>query len=104
MIKGFEWGESHQRLITFSYSVFILIKKRSEKRKCLSFNGEKWMELTSRTKMTRFQTCWIQMRKNKPLDESRKSGQTSETKMAFYSLIYEQSIPKTVLRQQIYEV
>ncbi|MFS7907436.1 hypothetical protein Hanom_Chr01g00071321 [Helianthus anomalus] len=26
-----------------------------------------------------------QMQKNKPLDESRKSGQTSGTKMAFYS-------------------
>ncbi|MFS8020638.1 hypothetical protein Hanom_Chr16g01417981 [Helianthus anomalus] len=25
------------------------------------------------------------MRKNKPLDESRKTGQTSGTKMAFYS-------------------
>ncbi|MFS8014976.1 hypothetical protein Hanom_Chr15g01350991 [Helianthus anomalus] len=36
-------------------------------------------------KMARFQTFWIQMRKNKPLDESRKSGQTSGTKMTFYS-------------------
>ncbi|MFS8028312.1 hypothetical protein Hanom_Chr16g01509101 [Helianthus anomalus] len=36
-------------------------------------------------KMARFQTFWIQMRKNKPLDESRKSGQTSGTKMALYS-------------------
>ncbi|MFS8011356.1 hypothetical protein Hanom_Chr14g01308121 [Helianthus anomalus] len=27
------------------------------------------------------------MRKSKPLDESRKSGQTSGTKMAFYSKI-----------------
>ncbi|MFS7921847.1 hypothetical protein Hanom_Chr03g00241751 [Helianthus anomalus] len=36
-------------------------------------------------KMTRFQTFWIQMRKNKPLDESCKTGQTSGTKMAFYS-------------------
>ncbi|MFS8019849.1 hypothetical protein Hanom_Chr15g01408501 [Helianthus anomalus] len=35
--------------------------------------------------MVRFQTFWIQMQKNKPLDESRKSGQTSRTKMAFYS-------------------
>ncbi|MFS8030419.1 hypothetical protein Hanom_Chr17g01533791 [Helianthus anomalus] len=34
------------------------------------------MESTSRVKMTRFQTFWIQMRKNKPLDESRKTGQT----------------------------
>ncbi|MFS7952896.1 hypothetical protein Hanom_Chr07g00612271 [Helianthus anomalus] len=36
-------------------------------------------------KMARFQTLWIQMRKNKPLDESRKTGQTSGTKMTFYS-------------------
>ncbi|MFS7957809.1 hypothetical protein Hanom_Chr07g00670761 [Helianthus anomalus] len=28
---------------------------------------------------------WILMRKNKPLDESRKTDQTSGTKMAFYS-------------------
>ncbi|MFS8007926.1 hypothetical protein Hanom_Chr14g01266761 [Helianthus anomalus] len=48
-------------------------------------NGEKWMELTSRMKMARFQTFWIQMGKNKPLGESRKTGQTSGTKMAFYS-------------------
>ncbi|MFS7985835.1 hypothetical protein Hanom_Chr11g01003291 [Helianthus anomalus] len=38
------------------------------------------MELTSRMKMARFQTFWIQMRKNKPLDESRKIGRTSGTK------------------------
>ncbi|MFS7992154.1 hypothetical protein Hanom_Chr12g01078921 [Helianthus anomalus] len=37
-------------------------------------------------KMARFQTFWIQMRKNKPLDESYKTGQISGTKMAFYSL------------------
>ncbi|MFS7958792.1 hypothetical protein Hanom_Chr08g00682861 [Helianthus anomalus] len=43
------------------------------------------MELTIRMKMTIFQTFWIQMRKNKPLDESRKTGKTSGTKMAFYS-------------------
>ncbi|MFS8034955.1 hypothetical protein Hanom_Chr17g01587301 [Helianthus anomalus] len=36
-------------------------------------------------KMARFQTFWIQMRKNKPLDVSRKTGQTSGTKVAFYS-------------------
>ncbi|MFS7913423.1 hypothetical protein Hanom_Chr02g00141611 [Helianthus anomalus] len=36
-------------------------------------------------KMARFQTFWIQMRKNKPLDESRKSRQTSGAKVAFYS-------------------
>ncbi|MFS7950446.1 hypothetical protein Hanom_Chr07g00583291 [Helianthus anomalus] len=33
--------------------------------------------------MARFQTFWIQMRKNKHLDESRKTDQTSGTKMAF---------------------
>ncbi|MFS8000409.1 hypothetical protein Hanom_Chr12g01177971 [Helianthus anomalus] len=50
-----------------------------------SFKGEKWMELTSSMKMARFQTFWIQTRKNKPLDESRKNSQTSGTKMTFYS-------------------
>ncbi|MFS7914831.1 hypothetical protein Hanom_Chr02g00158171 [Helianthus anomalus] len=43
------------------------------------------MELTSWMKMIKFQTFWIQMQKSKPLDESRKSGQTSRSKMAFYS-------------------
>ncbi|MFS7939073.1 hypothetical protein Hanom_Chr05g00447371 [Helianthus anomalus] len=43
------------------------------------------MESTSRKKTTKFQTFWIQMRKNKSLDESGKTGQTSGTKMAFYS-------------------
>ncbi|MFS7904230.1 hypothetical protein Hanom_Chr01g00033691 [Helianthus anomalus] len=43
------------------------------------------MELTSRMKMARFQTFWIQMQKNNPLDESRKTGRTSGMKMAFYS-------------------
>ncbi|MFS7979211.1 hypothetical protein Hanom_Chr10g00924751 [Helianthus anomalus] len=38
------------------------------------------MELTSQMKIARFQTFWIQMRKNKHLDESRKTGQTSGTK------------------------
>ncbi|MFS7989652.1 hypothetical protein Hanom_Chr11g01049411 [Helianthus anomalus] len=46
------------------------------------------MELTSHMKMTRFQTFWIQMRKNKPLDEIRKTGQTSGTKTAFYSSVF----------------
>ncbi|MFS7959200.1 hypothetical protein Hanom_Chr08g00687821 [Helianthus anomalus] len=46
------------------------------------------MELTRRIKMARFQAFWIQMRQNKPLDESRKTGQTSGTRMAFYSLFY----------------
>ncbi|MFS7973104.1 hypothetical protein Hanom_Chr09g00852651 [Helianthus anomalus] len=52
------------------------------------------MEVTSRMKMVRFQTICIQMQKNKPLNESHKTGQTSGTKMTFYSffnnkLIYE---------------
>ncbi|MFS7972085.1 hypothetical protein Hanom_Chr09g00840631 [Helianthus anomalus] len=41
------------------------------------------MELMSRIKMARFQTLWIHMRKNKPLDECRKTGQTSGMKMHF---------------------
>ncbi|MFS7992240.1 hypothetical protein Hanom_Chr12g01080001 [Helianthus anomalus] len=41
------------------------------------------MELTSRMKMARFQTFWIQIRKNKPLDS--KTGQTQGTKTTFYS-------------------
>ncbi|MFS8017816.1 hypothetical protein Hanom_Chr15g01384861 [Helianthus anomalus] len=45
------------------------------------------MKLMSQKKMARIQTFWIQMRKNKPLDESRKTGQSSGTKMAFYSII-----------------
>ncbi|MFS7942083.1 hypothetical protein Hanom_Chr06g00483891 [Helianthus anomalus] len=48
------------------------------------------MELTSRMKMARFQTFWIQMRKEKkPLYESGKTGQTSGTKMVFYSRLNE---------------
>ncbi|MFS8005990.1 hypothetical protein Hanom_Chr13g01243961 [Helianthus anomalus] len=43
------------------------------------------MDLTSWMKMARFQTFWMQMVKNKPLDKSRKSSQTSGTKMTFYS-------------------
>ncbi|MFS7904464.1 hypothetical protein Hanom_Chr01g00036371 [Helianthus anomalus] len=46
------------------------------------------MELMSRMKMARFQTFWIQVRKNKPLNESRKTGQTSGTKMKFYSKLF----------------
>ncbi|MFS7922702.1 hypothetical protein Hanom_Chr03g00252121 [Helianthus anomalus] len=41
------------------------------------------MELMSPMKMARFQTFWIQMRNNKPLDESRKTSQTSVTTMTF---------------------
>ncbi|MFS8003709.1 hypothetical protein Hanom_Chr13g01217061 [Helianthus anomalus] len=46
------------------------------------------MEVTGQMKMARFQTFWIQMRKNKPLDESHKTDQTSGTKMAFYSNLF----------------
>ncbi|MFS7965498.1 hypothetical protein Hanom_Chr09g00763001 [Helianthus anomalus] len=45
-------------------------------------------KLTSQVKMARFQTFWIQMRKNKPFDKSRKTEQTSGTKMVFYSYYY----------------
>ncbi|MFS7992149.1 hypothetical protein Hanom_Chr12g01078861 [Helianthus anomalus] len=48
------------------------------------------MELTSRVKMARFQTFWIQVRKNKPLDKSHKTSQTSGTKMTF--LIHKSTI------------
>ncbi|MFS7961379.1 hypothetical protein Hanom_Chr08g00714311 [Helianthus anomalus] len=34
------------------------------------------------------ETMRTQMRKNKPLDESRKSDQTSGTEMVFYSKTY----------------
>ncbi|MFS8029288.1 putative ubiquitin-conjugating enzyme/RWD [Helianthus anomalus] len=53
--------------------------------KYLRINREKWMELTSRMKVVRIQTFWVQMRNNKPLDESRKTGQISGTKTPFYS-------------------
>ncbi|KAF5778779.1 hypothetical protein HanXRQr2_Chr12g0551581 [Helianthus annuus] len=36
-------------------------------------------------KMAKFQTFWIHLQKDQPLDESRKTGQTSGTKMAFFS-------------------
>ncbi|MFS7902851.1 hypothetical protein Hanom_Chr01g00016191 [Helianthus anomalus] len=39
-------------------------------------------------KMAIFQTFWIQIRKNKPVCEIYKTGQTSGTKMAFYSKLY----------------
>ncbi|MFS7930018.1 hypothetical protein Hanom_Chr04g00339231 [Helianthus anomalus] len=39
-------------------------------------------------KMARFQTFCIRIRKNKPSDESRKTGQISRTKMTFF-LIFE---------------
>ncbi|MFS7972216.1 hypothetical protein Hanom_Chr09g00842091 [Helianthus anomalus] len=44
-------------------------------------------EVNKLDEMARFQTFWIQMLKNKPLDEIPKSSQTSGTKMAFYSNI-----------------
>ncbi|MFS7924022.1 hypothetical protein Hanom_Chr03g00267691 [Helianthus anomalus] len=50
------------------------------------------MKLTSRMKMARFQTFLIQVRKKKPLDENRKTGQTSGTEMAFYYLLKLESI------------
>ncbi|MFS7916622.1 hypothetical protein Hanom_Chr03g00179411 [Helianthus anomalus] len=49
------------------------------------------MELTSHMKMARFQTFWIQMWKNEPLHESRKTGQTSGTKkgiLLFFIIAY----------------
>ncbi|MFS7934893.1 hypothetical protein Hanom_Chr05g00396971 [Helianthus anomalus] len=77
------------------YLAFLQKVKKTEspfqstkKAKILLTNEDKWMELTSRVKMARFQTFWIQMRKNKPLDESRKADQTSGTKMKFYSINY----------------
>ncbi|MFS7998400.1 hypothetical protein Hanom_Chr12g01153391 [Helianthus anomalus] len=51
------------------------------------------MELTRWMKIAKFQTFWIQMRKNKPLDDCHKTGQTSRTKMAFYSLLYLKRFP-----------
>ncbi|MFS7914119.1 putative minus-end-directed kinesin ATPase [Helianthus anomalus] len=46
------------------------------------------MELTGWMKIARFHTFWIQMRKNKHLDESRKTGQTSWMEMAFYRNLF----------------
>ncbi|MFS7984954.1 hypothetical protein Hanom_Chr11g00992721 [Helianthus anomalus] len=43
------------------------------------------MELRSWMKIARFQTFWIHIGKNKPLNESCNTGQTSRTKMTFYS-------------------
>ncbi|MFS7896631.1 hypothetical protein Hanom_Chr00s005180g01728211 [Helianthus anomalus] len=45
------------------------------------------MKLTSPMKMRRFQTFWIQMRKNKPLAKSHKAGQTLGTKMPFFKYL-----------------
>ncbi|MFS8017001.1 hypothetical protein Hanom_Chr15g01375121 [Helianthus anomalus] len=45
------------------------------------------MGLTSWMKIARLQTFWIQMRKTNLWTKVRKSGQTSGTKMAFYSNI-----------------
>ncbi|MFS7964963.1 hypothetical protein Hanom_Chr08g00756561 [Helianthus anomalus] len=46
MIKRFRWGERQQRWIFISYIFYIFINCL-KRRKCPSFNGEKWMELTS---------------------------------------------------------
>ncbi|MFS7993853.1 hypothetical protein Hanom_Chr12g01098961 [Helianthus anomalus] len=45
------------------------------------------MKFTSRMKMARFQTFWIWMRKNKPLDKNRKTCQTLGTKWHFTLLL-----------------
>ncbi|MFS7915292.1 hypothetical protein Hanom_Chr02g00163551 [Helianthus anomalus] len=50
----------------------------------------------------RFQTFWIQIRKNKPLDESRKTGQTSGTKMTFYSYLKYEIIPHVFGSQRFF--
>ncbi|MFS7950916.1 hypothetical protein Hanom_Chr07g00588841 [Helianthus anomalus] len=54
-------------------------------------------------KIARFQTFWIQTRKNEPLDESHKTGQTSGTKMAFYSKNKKEKVEqnKITLKAQI---
>ncbi|KAF5769266.1 hypothetical protein HanXRQr2_Chr14g0646261 [Helianthus annuus] len=44
------------------------------------------MELKSRMKIARLQTFWIQMRKNKPLDESRKTGKKRQERNWNFSL------------------
>ncbi|MFS8027007.1 hypothetical protein Hanom_Chr16g01493401 [Helianthus anomalus] len=49
---------------------------------------KKRMELTSRMKMVRFQTFWIQMRNNKPSEESRKTDQTQRPKWHFTPFVY----------------
>ncbi|MFS8004980.1 hypothetical protein Hanom_Chr13g01232141 [Helianthus anomalus] len=51
-----------------------------------SLNEENWMEFTRRMKMARFKHFGSRCEK-KTLDESRKTCQTSGTKMAFYSNI-----------------
>ncbi|MFS8022786.1 hypothetical protein Hanom_Chr16g01443551 [Helianthus anomalus] len=59
------------------------------------------MELTSWMKMTRFQTFWIQMRRKKPLDESRKTGQTSRDEngiLLFYIIFYNLIVYRKPLR------
>ncbi|MFS8005605.1 hypothetical protein Hanom_Chr13g01239301 [Helianthus anomalus] len=48
------------------------------------------MELTSRMKWQDFKPFGSRCGKNKPLDESRKTDQTSWTKMAFYSIFFYQ--------------
>ncbi|MFS7906252.1 hypothetical protein Hanom_Chr01g00057111 [Helianthus anomalus] len=46
------------------------------------------LQIHFKYKMARYETFWIQMRKNKHLDESRKTSKTSGTKLAFYSLLF----------------
>ncbi|MFS8010180.1 hypothetical protein Hanom_Chr14g01294071 [Helianthus anomalus] len=60
------------------------------------------MEFTSRMKMTRFQTFWFQMRKNKPLDESRKTGQNLRMKLAFYSISKLQNVSRAYKSTSMY--
>ncbi|MFS7928069.1 hypothetical protein Hanom_Chr04g00316561 [Helianthus anomalus] len=69
-----------------------LLFKLTKRQKYPWLNREKRLELASRMKMARFQTLWIQMRKNKPLDKSSKTGQTLGTKMAFYSKQNDQKV------------
>ncbi|MFS7940343.1 hypothetical protein Hanom_Chr05g00463311 [Helianthus anomalus] len=44
------------------------------------------MELTSRMKMARFQTFWIQVKKNKPLNESHINWPNFRDKNGIYAL------------------
>ncbi|MFS8030861.1 hypothetical protein Hanom_Chr17g01539061 [Helianthus anomalus] len=70
-----------------------LMEKKDENTPVLS---RKMNGVNEPDEMARFQTFWIQMQKNKPLDESRKTDQTSGTEMAFYSLNYRKKKNKPV--------
>ncbi|MFS7933111.1 hypothetical protein Hanom_Chr04g00375921 [Helianthus anomalus] len=50
------------------------------------------MKLTSLMKLARFRTFWIKIRKNKHLDESRKTSETLGMKMTFYSCIFKLTV------------